>query len=123
MPVTMFVVLGGVLAGLGVGLGAVGAHVLKTQLTPQQLETFHTAVHYQVIHAIGLILVGLLGLHHRGYLFDAAGWAMLLGIVLFSGCLHVWLATGSRFFVHLVPVGGVAFVVGWLALAFGAWRT
>jgi uncharacterized membrane protein YgdD (TMEM256/DUF423 family) len=123
MPITMFVVLGGVLAGLGVGLGAVGAHVLKTQLTPQQLETFHTAVNYQIIHAIGLILVGLLGQHHRSHLSDVAGWAMLLGIVLFSGCLYAWLATGSRFYVHLVPVGGIAFIVGWLALALGAWRT
>ncbi len=120
MPTTLFIVLGGLLAALAVGLGAIGAHVLKTQLTPEQLETFHTAVHYQMIHATGLILVGLLSLHNRSRLFDVAGWAMLLGIILFSGFLFAWLATGRKFFVYPVPVGGIAFIIGWLMLAVGA---
>jgi len=115
-----FVSLGGLLAALAVGLGAVGAHALKTQLTPEQLETFHTAVHYQMIHAIGLVLVGLLSLYKQSRLFDVAGWAMLAGIILFSGFLFAWLATGQKFFVYPVPVGGIAFIIGWLALALGA---
>jgi uncharacterized membrane protein YgdD (TMEM256/DUF423 family) len=120
MPTWLFAVLGGLLAALAVGLGALGAHVLKTQLTPQQLETFHTAVHYQMVHAIGLILVGLLGLDGRSRLFDLAGWFMLAGILLFSGFLFAWLATGRRFLVYPVPIGGLAFIVGWLFLALGA---
>ena len=120
MQIPLFVFLGGLLAALAVGLGAVGAHALKAQLTPQQLETFHTAVHYQMIHAIGLILVGLLSLHNRSRLFDLAGWSMLLGIVLFSGFLYAWVATGRRFFVYPVPVGGIAFIIGLLLLAMGA---
>ena len=119
MP-TLFIFLGGVLAALGVGLGAIGAHALKTQLTPEQLETYHTAVQYQTIHAIGLVLVGLLGLHHRSRLFDVAGWAMLVGIILFSGFLLGWLATGRKLFVYPVPVGGISFIIGWLMLAIGA---
>lgn len=119
MPTPRFIVLGGLLAGLGVGLGAIGAHALKSHLTTEELATYHTAVHYQMIHAIGLVLVGLLELHHRSRLFDLAGWAMLAGIVLFSGFLFVWLATGLRFFVYPVPVGGVAFIVGWVTLAIG----
>lgn len=122
MPVPFIIVLGGLLAAIAVALGALGAHALKSHLTPQQLETFHTAVHYQMIHAVGLILVGLLGLHRRSPAFDMAGWAMLVGIVLFSGCLYVWVATGSRAFMYLVPVGGTAFIAGWLALAVGGWR-
>jgi uncharacterized membrane protein YgdD (TMEM256/DUF423 family) len=102
-----------------VGLGAIGAHALKTQLTPDKLETFHTAVHYQMIHAVGLILVGLLDLYQRSRLFDIAGWAMLVGIILFSGFLFAWLLTGRKAFVYPVPVGGVAFIVGWLSLALG----
>ncbi len=117
MQPTTFISLGGLLAALAVGLGAIGAHALKTQLTPEQLETFHTAVHYQMIHAIGLVLVGLLSLYQRRRLFDVAGWAMLIGIILFSGFLFAWLATGRKFFVHPVPVGGIAFIIGWLALA------
>jgi len=120
MHASYFIALGGLLAALAVGLGAIGAHALKGHLTPPQLETFHTAVHYQMIHAVGLVLVGLLILHSPSRLFDFAGWAMLLGILLFSGCLYAWLATGIRLLVHIVPVGGTAFIVGWLLLAIGA---
>ena len=123
MHTTFFVFLGGLLAALAVGLGAIGAHALKTQLKPEQLETFHTAVHYQMIHAIGLILVGLLSHYQRSRFFDVAGWAMLVGVILFSGFLFAWLATGLKFFVVPVPVGGIAFMIGWLALAIGALRS
>jgi len=120
MPTALFVFLGGLLAALAVALGAIGAHALKSQLTPEQLETYHTAVHYQMVHAIGLILIGLLAAYHRSRLFDVAGWAMLVGIILFSGLLFAWLATGRKAFVYPVPVGGLAFIIGWLALAIGA---
>ena len=118
----LFVFLGGLLAALAVGLGAIGAHALETHLTPEQLETFHTAVRYQMVHAIGLILVGLLSRDQRSRLLDVAGWAMLVGIVLFSGFLFAWLATGQKFFVYPVPIGGVSFIIGWLALALGTLR-
>ena len=121
MQPALFIFLGGVLAALAVALGAIAAHALKSQLTPEQLETFHTAVHYQMIHAIGLVLVGLLNLHSRSRWFDASGWAMLVGIVLFSGFLYAWLATGRKVFVHPVPVGRTLFIIGWLLLAVGAW--
>ncbi len=120
MHSAIFISLGGLLAALAVGLGAIGAHALKTQLTPEQLETFHTAVHYQMIHAIGLVLVGLLGLYQRSRLFDVAGLSMLVGVILFSGLIFAWLATGRKFFVYPVPVGGVSFIIGWLALAIGS---
>lgn len=118
----LFVALGGLLAAVGVALGALGAHAFKSHLAQEQLETFHTAVHYHMIHAVGLIVVGLLSLHRRCAMWDAAGWIMLAGIVLFSGCLYLWVATGSRAMMYLVPVGGTAFIVGWVALALGAWR-
>ena len=119
MPPTASISLGAVLAALAVGLGAIGAHALKGQLMADQLATYHTAVQYQMYHAIGLVLAGLLGLHQRSRWFDAAGWSMLAGIVLFSGLLYAWLATGRRAFVYPVPVGGVAFMIGWLLLAIG----
>lgn len=125
MQPALFIVLGGLLAALAVGLGAMGAHALKSELTPEQLETFHTAVHYQMMHAMGLVLIGLLNLHNRSRWFDASGWAMLIGILFFSGFLYVWLATGRRVFVHVVPVGGTLFIIGWLLLmvgAIGLWR-
>ena len=120
MQPAVFVILGGLLAALAVGLGALGAHALKSQITTEQLATFHTAVQYQMYHAIGPVLVGLLSLYHRSRWFDSAGWAMFVGILLFSGLLYAWLATGRRFSVYPVPVGGIAFIIGWLALAMGA---
>ena len=73
-----------------------------------------------MIHAIGLVLVSLLNVYRPSRLFDLAGWSLLIGVVLFSGFLYAWLATGCRCFVYPVPVGGVAFIVGWLLLACGA---
>ncbi len=120
MNCNVFVTIGGVLAALAVGLGAIGAHALKSQLAPEQLATFHTAVQYQMYHAIGLVLVGLLNLYQRSRWFDCAGWSMLIGIILFSGLLYAWLASGRRFFVYPVPVGGIAFIIGWVLMTIGA---
>ena len=119
MP-TLFVFLGAVLAGLGVALGAIGAHALQGRLSPQQLETFRTAVQYQLIHAVGLVLVGLVALHRNGLWGGLSGWLMLVGIVLFSGFIYAWLLSGVRVLVHVVPFGGVAFILAWLALAVAA---
>jgi len=120
MHTSFFIPVGGVLAALAVALGAMGAHALKGHLAPQQLETFHTAVQYQMIHAVGLVLVGLLSLHCSSLSVRLSGWSMLLGILLFSGVLFAWIATGHRAFVCPVPIGGVAFILGWLLLAVGA---
>ena len=117
----VFISLGGILAALAVALGALGAHALKTKLTPEQLATFHTAVQYQMMHAVGLVLLGLLSLHRPSRWFVCSGWSMLLGMVLFSGLLYAWLATGRRLFVYPVPVGGSLFILAWVLLAIGAW--
>jgi uncharacterized membrane protein YgdD (TMEM256/DUF423 family) len=120
MQPNVSIILGALLAALAVGLGAIGAHALKEQFSGEQLATYHTAVQYQMCHAIGIVLAGLLALHRRSCWFAAAAWTMLAGIVLFSGFLYAWLATGRVFFVYPVPVGGVAFIVGWLLIAVGA---
>ena len=121
MLYSLFVFLGGVLAALAVGLGAMGAHALETRLTPEQLQTYHTAVDYLMFHALGLVLVGLLGFQVPLRRLVIAGVAMLIGVLLFSGFLFAWIATGWKLFVYPVPVGGTSFVIGWLMLASGAW--
>ncbi len=110
---------GAAIAALGVGLGAIGAHALKEKLSAEQLVTYETGVRYQLFHALALIVVGLIAEHYAGGLVQGAGWAMLLGIVLFSGGIYAWLATGVKPFVHVVPVGGLSLIVGWLLLAVG----
>lgn len=113
--------LGGLLGGLGVAAGALGAHGLKTVLAPEQLANYETAVRYQIFHALALVLVGLLLGSEPSRSGLVAAWAFLVGILLFSGCLFGWVFTGFKPLVHLVPVGGVAFLVGWVALALAGW--
>jgi len=109
------------LASAAVAAGAIGTHVLKEtiKLEAPALETFETAVRYQMYHALGLILVGLLILRQPHGLLTLAGAAFLFGIVLFSGGIYAWLATAQRPFIMVVPIGGSAWILGWLVFAAG----
>ena len=69
-----------------------------------------------------MILIGLLAAARPSILFDAAGWTMFAGILLFSGFLYAYVATGMRPFAMVVPIGGVAFIVAWVAVAAAAMR-
>ncbi len=118
MSPRFWIACGALLAAIGVTAGAVGTHVLKEtlKLPESSLETYEVAVRYQMYHALGLILVGLLAGQWPSRLLAAAGTLFLLGIVLFSGGVYAWLATEMKPFVHVVPLGGVAWIVGWLVL-------
>lgn len=116
-----WILLGGILGGLSVMLGAFGAHSLKAVLTEKSLATFHTATQYQFFHSLALVLVGLLA-HQLGEGNNSkvikAGWFFLTGIVLFSGSLY-WLALGGpRVLGPITPLGGLSFMIGWFLLAF-----
>ena len=120
-----FIAIGALLAALAVGLGAFGAHGLKSlvkenKFSAENLETFHTAVQYQMIHAQGLILIGLLAATRPSNMLDMAGWTMLGGTLVFSGFLYVYVATGVTLFAMFVPIGGVAFILAWLGVAIAA---
>ena len=98
------------------GAGAFGAHALRDRLTPADLATFETAARYQMYHALALLAVGLLtdrGVTRAG----AAGWLFLAGVALFSGSLYLLVLTGQRWLGAVTPFGGVAFIAGWVALA------
>jgi uncharacterized membrane protein YgdD (TMEM256/DUF423 family) len=113
--------LGAVLAGVAVALGAIGAHLLKAKLSADQLANFDTAARYHMIHAVGLILLGL-ALRGQGpcRILNAAGWLLLAGIVLFSGGLYGLVLTEIKPLVHIVPIGGISWIVAWLLFAWGA---
>jgi uncharacterized membrane protein YgdD (TMEM256/DUF423 family) len=119
----LFVALGAALAALAVILGAFGAHALKTRLPPDLLEVYHTAVQYHFWHALGVLAVGLAmqQLPDAGWL-RAAGWLLTAGVVLFCGSLYLLALTGARWLGAVTPLGGVAFILGWLALAVAALR-
>ena len=118
-----FIVIGAVAMALGVMLGAFGAHGLKNKLTPDLLAVYHTGVEYHLYHALGLILVGVLihqfpqvaGLH-------TGGWLLLAGIVIFSGSLYVLAISGIRWLGAITPIGGTAFIAGWLWIAWSLVR-
>jgi len=118
----VWIAAGALLAALAVTAGAMGAHVLKEKLKLPQpdLDSYDLAVRYQMYHALGLILVGILAARGPNRLVSAAGAAFALGIVLFSGGIYVRLATPYASIVHVVPIGGATWIVGWLLLAAGA---
>ena len=113
----IFVMLGSVNMFLAVALGAFGAHGLKSRVSAELLTVWQTAVLYHLAHALGLLLVGLLASHLP---VKAAGWTLFTGIVLFSGSLYLLVLTGFRPLGIITPLGGVAFLAGWLLLALAA---
>ena len=114
-----WIVSGALWAGASVTAGAMGTHLLKEtwQLPVERLETYEVAVRYQMVHALALVMVGLLWPRFASKWLSAAGWLFLAGIVLFSGGDYAWLATEIKPFVHVVPIGGNIWIVAWLLLA------
>ena len=118
-----FFILAAFFGGLGVGLGAFGAHALRDRLTPDLLITFETGVRYQMYHALALFGVVLaLSRWPQSSLAMWAGWLFVAGIVIFSGSLYTLALTGQRWWGAITPIGGVAFLAGWVCLMLVAWR-
>lgn len=106
--------LGALLAFLGVALGAFGTHTLSDFLSPDRLDTFETAVRYQMFHALGLLALGAL----PGRAQRAAPW-LFWGSVVFSGSLYALVFSGVSILGAVAPVGGTLQLVGWALLFFG----
>lgn len=115
----LFFAIGAVSAGLGVALGAFGAHALKARLAPDLLAVWETGVRYQIYHALGLMAVAWAASRWPGGTITASGWAMVAGTVLFSGSLYLLALSGVRWLGAVTPLGGVAWIVGWGLLAWG----
>ena len=115
-----FFALGALLAALTVAAGAFGAHALKTTLSLDQMAVFETATRYQGMHALGLMAVAWAMDRWPGRLSTAAGWLLLAGIGLFCGSLYAISLFGLRGLGLLTPLGGLAFIAGWLCLAAAA---
>lgn len=123
MNVTLLLA-GGIFGFLAVGLGAFGAHGLKSKLNAERMATFQTGVQYQMYHALGLGLVSLSSaILSQSNVLAWAGWSFVVGIVLFSGSLYVLVLTDSRRWGLVTPVGGLFFLLGWGLLIFAAWRS
>jgi uncharacterized membrane protein YgdD (TMEM256/DUF423 family) len=117
-----FLSLGALSAALAVAAGAFGAHALKARLAPDLLAVFDTGARYHLFHALGLLAVAWAASRFPGALVAWAGWLLVAGTVLFSGSLYALALTGVRALGAVTPLGGVAFIAGWLCLAWAAWR-
>ena len=117
----IFILLGSLNAFLGVALGA---HGLKSRVAPDMLVVWQTGVQYHLVHALGLLLIGILcQLMPDPTLTRNAGWLILIGIVLFSGSLYIMVLSGIRALGMITPLGGIAFLIGWLLLLVSAWKS
>ena len=112
-----FIILGALNALLSVALGAFGAHVLDGKVEPRYMITWQKAVTYQMLHAVGLLIIGvLMGKYPASALLSWSGWIMLLGIILFSGSLYILSLTKWSPLGMITPFGGVSFLIAWTML-------
>lgn len=115
------IILGSIMMFLAVALGAFGAHALKRKLSADMIKIYETGVQYHLIHGLGLIIMGLLAYRlEQTSLVLLAGWLLFAGIILFSGSLYVLSITGVRKLGAITPLGGVAFLAGWVTLLIAA---
>jgi uncharacterized membrane protein YgdD (TMEM256/DUF423 family) len=115
-------ILGTVFMALGVLLGAFGAHALKNILVPEMLAVYKTGVEYQFYHALGLLLIGVIGFQVKSKYLPWSGILISIGIILFSGSLYILSISGIKAIGAITPIGGLSFVAGWIFLAVAIWK-
>lgn len=126
MTAKIFLTLAGIFGALGVAIGAFGAHALEGKLDERAIAIFETGARYQLVHAVALAIVALLALQSgdsdSSTPLTMAGWSYCVGILLFSGSLYALALSGVKILGAIAPLGGTAFIVGWIALAIFPWR-
>lgn len=118
----LFFAIGAISAFVGVAAGAFGAHALKNRLSAEMLAVFETGVRYQMYHAFALLAAGWAVTRWPGTPVNLSGWLFLAGTILFSGSLYLLSLTGVRALGAITPLGGLAFLAGWLCLAYALLR-
>ena len=120
-----FVMMGAVLMFLGVGAGAFGAHGLAAYFErfPDLEATYETAVRYHLIHALAILITAWIVTEYNANFATWAGWLFLVGIILFSGSLYLLVFTQMRWLGAITPLGGLAFLAGWVMIFLAAWRS
>jgi len=116
--IDLIIAAGAINAFIAVAAGAFAAHGLKNVLSSDYLAVFRTAADYQMMHGIGLVLIGVLTKQNANVRNMTAALFMLGGIILFSGSLYILATTGLRWLGMITPFGGVCFLIAWLILAF-----
>lgn len=117
----LFLLLASLSGFLAVAFGAFGAHALKERFDAYSMGVYQTGVQYQFLHALALLALGLWLRQTDLRLVRTAGWAFVVGTVLFSGSLYLLAFTQVKLWGAVTPLGGLAFLAGWLCLAAAAW--
>jgi uncharacterized membrane protein YgdD (TMEM256/DUF423 family) len=113
-----FLILSSILLALAVGFGAFGAHIIQDMVTAERFAVYQTGVQYHFYHALGLMIIGLAALHMtQNKLLKWSGYSMILGIIIFSGSLYLLTLTDTGWLGAITPVGGIAFISGWILFA------
>lgn len=133
MKPSTWIACGALLAGLSVAAGAFGAHWLTGKLrdnpsvaeseAARRLQVFETAARYQMYHAIGVVIVGLMASRSHTPCLTASGWLFVVGIAIFCGCLYAMGLGAPRTLGRIVPIGGASFIAGWICLVVSAVRS
>jgi uncharacterized membrane protein YgdD (TMEM256/DUF423 family) len=116
----LFFGLGSASSLIAVAAGAFGAHALRARLGPDYLAVFETAARYQMYHALALLAAAWAVSRWPGPLVHWAGWLFVIGTVLFCGSLYALALTGTRWLGAITPLGGGAFLAGWICLLLSA---
>lgn len=114
--------LAAILGAAGVALGAYGSHGLTSWANRQQIEYFQLAVTYQLLHAITLLAVSILGLFISNRYLVISQIAFVLGITFFSGSLYIYIFTGTKWLGMITPIGGLLLIIAWLMFAVSIFR-
>ena len=107
---------------ISVALGAFGAHGLEGKITEKALATWEKAVQYQMFHTVALLATAFLAAKYQVTSISLAGWFFFAGIILFSGSLYIYATTAIKTFAMITPIGGLAFLVGWVLLGYAVMR-
>ncbi|MEP5611727.1 MAG: DUF423 domain-containing protein [Cyclobacteriaceae bacterium] len=108
---------------LSVGLGAFGAHALKSKLESfGNLATYNTAVQYQFYHTLALLVIGLLMTKYSNQWLNMSSYFMMGGLLIFSGALYILAVTNIKWLGAITPIGGLGLIMGWICLALALWQ-
>ena len=114
----LFLLIASIAGALSVMIGAFGAHGLRKFLEANgRMETFETAVRYQIYHSLALFLLGILLFNVQHKFLEYAGWSYILGMIIFSGSLYILCLSGLRWLGAITPIGGLFLIAGWLLIA------
>lgn len=122
MMTRIFLAIASILGGLSVTTGAFATHALREKFSERALDIFETAARYQMYHVLALLVVALLisQTEFSQPSLVVAGWAFIIGIVIFSGSLYALSLTDIKVLGAITPLGGLAFIIGWSALAYAS---